>query len=110
MINLRITSDHINPRVVWDAKYQYYESEEMTSWAKTKIPEGNEVHYQAVVLNWRGALLKESSAVLSAIGIKPYDQIIIEIWTLAFTANMHKFFGRATTKHTANSTARTGKG
>jgi len=104
VIDLTITSDHVNPRIAWDQKCDYYNTSEITQWTRTQYPIAKDVKYGAIVLNWRGALLKESSQVLIEIGIKQYDQIILAVRMLFFTANLHKFFHKSTTHHDTKTT------
>src|SRR6218665_3088997 len=58
-------------------------------WVATVYP-GLPCDFGAVVLNWRGALHQESSALLRRLGVNGDDETLMSIRVLTYTANMFK--------------------
>jgi len=95
IIDLTITSDHVPMSVANNAKIEYYTQDDIISWTRARFTQCQTVSVKALVLNWRC----ESSTVIKQMGIPLADQMILSVRCLTYNANMHKHFGKSTTRH-----------
>jgi len=98
VLDLTITADHVSPLIAFNQKCAYYNRPQITTWAQSHFKLPCPVEYSAIVLNWRGAILTESSTLMKKLGIIERDQTILSIRCLTFTSHMHKHFHRSPTR------------
>ena len=95
VVDITITSDCNDMSGPYGEKVRYYARLDVIDWVARVFP-GLPCEFGAVVLNWRGALHHESSALLRRLGVSADDETLMSIRVLTYTANMFKHHTRST--------------
>lgn len=97
VVDVTITSDVFTMARAYDQKVAYYGNEEIRAWVAEKWP-GHFLSFDAVVLNWRGALYSKSARLLRRLEIKDFDLKILVVRVLTYTYSMFRHFTKSTTR------------
>src|SRR6218665_1587044 len=76
-------------------KVRYYAQFDVIDWV-AKVYPGLPCEFGVGVLNWRGSLHHESSALLRRLGVSAEDETLLSIRVLTYTATMLKHRTRST--------------
>lgn len=96
VVDVAICADWFSLKKPYDAKLLYYHQEDIVNWVTTNFPDRGIV-FEAVVLNWRGAIFHRSTKAMKSWGLTNRDLKLMAVKVLTYTANLYKHFSRSTT-------------
>lgn len=97
VVDVTIVADHCNLDRPFREKVDYYHTSDVTDWIAAIYP-SRECEFGAVVFNWRGALDRNSSAILRRLGVSAMDETLLSCRVLTFTSCMFKAFTQSTVR------------
>ena len=97
VVDVTITSDCNDMSGPYEEKVCYYARLDVIDWVDRVYP-GKPCVFGAVVLNWRGALHHASSRLLRKMGLSAYDETLMSVRVLTYTANLFRHYNRSTTR------------
>lgn len=92
-LDAAIVSDNVDPGIPYKAKTTKYDKQAVTEYAR-EISGKDSVLYGALVINWRGAIAKESKELLKGLLTKR-DLVILSVRVLQYGLYCYDFWNKS---------------